>query len=166
MQNVKYLLLCAEYESLLIDTIQSFSDLYRDEEFSRSINLSKLTTANSSYVLTFPEDISVVHLQYAVNFFRYPFNKAKFSNIYGFYGPPDNRTMLFVPESDDEGDNCYSITMAGEVTKHSFDGMDYDATMDIEFSETEIPSIELKLIATIQPSPKRSFLSKLFGKKS
>ena len=74
--------------------------------------------------------------------------------------------MLFVPESDDEGDNCYSITMAGEVTKHSFDGMDYDATMDIEFSETEIPSIELKLIATIQPSPKRSFLSKLFGKKS
>lgn len=164
--NQTYIVLKHSDPVAILTTLQDFANLYSTQEFAAGIELYK--GQSDSYVIV-PHGIDEEHFMYAVNYLRYPESKATFSVVLG-YNDNTNR-MYFVPTSDNEYDNCYSVDRSGEKLKHIFDGSSVRSEVSQEYIESYIEFDSLNKIETIvgvkkvpKKISKKGFFSWFFGR--
>ncbi|WIO73119.1 hypothetical protein QP938_07295 [Porticoccaceae bacterium LTM1] len=143
-----------------MEAVQSFANLYFDEEFSKNIEV--YFSGFRQYVVVLPK-ADEMQFMFAVNYLSYPESKVKFDDVIGFDGI--TRRTYFIPSSDDEYDNCYTIDSENRCLKHCFDGNASIAECGQQYIDPGVDLSALHHICTISAVKvkKRGFLSWLFG---
>ena len=144
----------------VLAAVQDFSNTYSSQGFSKSVKV--FAVGDGKYIIEF-ENMDSEHFKYAVNYLRYPETKPTFHSVFGY--DPNSKIMYFVPESDEEYDNCYSIDSKGKSLKHSFNGVSSEVESDQQYIKLDVELSGLEVISTMtgEAPVKKGFLSWLFG---
>ena len=159
MKN-KYIEIIHSNRDEVLSAVQGFANLYSSNEFSKTLNVFGL--GSEKYVVELV-NIDAEYIKYAVNYFRYPENKAAFRFVLGH--DPIGKMNYYVPESDEEYDNCYSIDSSGESIKHSFCGTSSRTETSQQYIGPDIVLRNSDLICTISGvrHEKKGLFTWLFG---
>ena len=107
--------------------LQKFCAMYDKEELEAIIKLHDL--GNNIYALTFPYNINFGIFCFLVNFLHYPDagDTAEHGQILAWANVDDKtqaaygqNAMFFIPQWDEEHDNCYCVTDYGRYYKIPF----------------------------------------------
>lgn len=113
---------------------------------------------NEEYIIKAPNSLDNENFNYLVNYLYYPNDIQYKVNIEGFTTAKNNRLfpkeylnkklLLYIPETDKEGDNVYAVTSDNENIKIDFGGkvkiadtLMYYKYPDFEFERMENPEI-------------------------
>jgi hypothetical protein len=148
----------------LIDTLYNLAYLYRETDFVQNIRLSK-HTAIDCFLIEFEEMPDFDRFMYFVNFIRYPIGIEHAPDVRGYWTSQlgdhiiaseliDKQLMLFVSESDKEGDNItvvshdnYSYTIPFAIAQLPI----YHETPERRFLPINLEETDFKEIKRIQP---------------
>ena len=160
MENNKFIVIECKSRDELVGALQGYANLYCHKEFTQGIDL--LHEKGDRYFIELSA-LDDEHFLYAVNYLRYPENRAKFDTVLGY--DIKKEAMYYIPEDDTEYDNCFVTYRNGESVKHTFDGSSQKLSGNIEYTEQKIETGTLKAICTIvaDKPEKKGIFSWLFG---
>ena len=167
MKTKPYITIDGVETSKLISAVQMMANLYSDLEFVESIEISKSEKDEDKYLIEFRIKPDFERFKYFVNYLHYPQVENYNASVKGYWTIDKSdklpqkhtaqRVMLFIPESDNEGDNVYAKFKSEDKTyKFGFAiGENYQEVDNVlqEFEDEKISKFENKLIKTISPDP-------------
>ncbi len=147
--------------------IQEMADLYYDVEYTSGIEIYTSKTKTNFYIINFSQVPDFDRFKYFVNYIAWGENHALQNEVKGYWTINENdevpskhlneRTMLFVSELDEDGDNVYAAFennsknfKLGFAVGHEYEPLNIT---DKEFVETPINPNDFSLIKTINPNP-------------
>ena len=167
-----YILIDGPNEQMLKTAVQQLSDLYSDTEFTKDIQVFKSIIKDNQFVIRFTNQPDFERFKYFVNYLHYPEISKYSAIVMGLWTLNEKainlnhlsgkRILLYVSESDQEGDNVYGIMEDGDITiKLGFAlGEEYKELdkKEFDFREPEISDEDYTLNCSINPNPENSNL--------
>ncbi|WP_323757092.1 hypothetical protein [Roseivirga sp.] len=171
----KYILVIGPSEKDFLNAVQSMADLYSNTEFVKDIKTFKSNTNENQYLLSFTNSPDFERFKYFVNYLNYAEIQDYSAKVLGFWTIekedklPDEklgkRVLLYVSDSDDEGDNVYAV-FEGEYKTYKMGfgiGHEYSEleTKEFDFAEPKITISNFEAMSKISPDPNAKPPSKL-----
>ena len=165
MPTEPYIKITGANSSSLVEAVQQLANLYAELLFTHSIVINQSVNETDHFQIKFTNTPDFERFKYFVNYLHGPDVKDYNATTRGYWTISENdelpskhlhkRVMLFVPETDTEGDNVYAV-FQDDPNTYKFDFAmvhKYQESKDVslEFEEELFDSFEFKVLTKIDP---------------
>jgi hypothetical protein len=168
MNTTNYIFISGSTKDKVSSALQELADLYADTPYTQDIVLYEAINVKGQFVISFTIIPDFERFKYFVNFLNYPIESESVGAVFGFWtiGEFDKlpekiigkRALLYVSESDTEGDNVHAVYSGATSTlKLGFafrEGYKELDVLELEFTEPQLDSNEFNVVDKINGTPK------------